>query len=408
MFVNGVYEGNEPYIFAHYANSDTKTVKQILSALEHRSFRIWYDTDGSGSEQTAHRLENCSCYLAFVTKDMLRFREFPEKIRYAIEHDKNPLIIYMDNSVLSPGMQLLLGSVQAMYYDRHSTMESFLEEICRSTMLQRCCMENTPSAPQMLNSAEIAYRKGKEYIDRNNQEEGTRWFQKAAELGHVQAQYELGKSYLNGYGIKKDPDNAVRWFQKATQQDYAPAYRQLGDCYRWGWSLPKSNSEAMRHYHIAAQKGDVHAQYELGVLYADGYIVKKNYKEAAKWFCRSAEQGDLLSKQELGECYYYGRGVKKNYKEAARLFQETNNRLWLARCYCYGRGLPMDRYRAVAIFREEAEKGKYEAQFECGWCYEKGYGVRKSKFAAKKWYEEYASHGQSVFQARMKRMLGIG
>ena len=37
------YEGTEPYIFISYAHKNTDQVIPIISVLQNRGFRVWYD-----------------------------------------------------------------------------------------------------------------------------------------------------------------------------------------------------------------------------------------------------------------------------------------------------------------------------------------------------------------------------
>ena len=44
------------------------------------------------------------------------------------------------------------------------------------------------------------------------------WFTKAAEQGHIQAQYNLGICYTYGHGVEQNHIIAEEWFSKAAQQ----------------------------------------------------------------------------------------------------------------------------------------------------------------------------------------------
>jgi TPR repeat protein len=48
-----------------------------------------------------------------------------------------------------------------------------------------------------------------------NYEEAVLWFTRSAEQGTEEAQFYLGKCYLNGTGAEKDSDKAVYWLKKA-------------------------------------------------------------------------------------------------------------------------------------------------------------------------------------------------
>lgn len=47
------------------------------------------------------------------------------------------------------------------------------------------------------------------------------WFQKAAEQGDPDAQFNLGCCYDKGHGCEQDLNKAKEWFQKAAEQGHA-------------------------------------------------------------------------------------------------------------------------------------------------------------------------------------------
>jgi TPR repeat protein len=60
------------------------------------------------------------------------------------------------------------------------------------------------------------------------------WYQKAANQGQAEAQYNLGIAYTFGKGVLKDYKQAVYWYQKAADQGYAEAQSILGIAYTIG------------------------------------------------------------------------------------------------------------------------------------------------------------------------------
>jgi hypothetical protein len=47
--------------------------------------------------------------------------------------------------------------------------------------------------------------------------EAVQWFRKAADAGNVLAMINLGNAYLNGVGVERNKSEAERWFAKARQ-----------------------------------------------------------------------------------------------------------------------------------------------------------------------------------------------
>jgi uncharacterized protein len=52
-------------------------------------------------------------------------------------------------------------------------------------------------------------------------------FQKVADLGNANAQFNLGQLYQNGEGVPKNLGKAAELYQKAANQGYAPASEKL-------------------------------------------------------------------------------------------------------------------------------------------------------------------------------------
>jgi len=88
-------------------------------------------------------------------------------------------------------------------------------------------------------------------------------FRRAAEQGHVNAQYNIGIMYERGNGVKQDYKEALKW------------------------------------YHKAAEQGKAEAQHNIGIMYADGQGVPQDNKKAVKWLRMAVKQGFEPSKRKL-------------------------------------------------------------------------------------------------------------
>ncbi len=143
--------------------------------------------------------------------------------------------------------------------------------------------------------------------------EGT---QAKAERGDADAQYNLGRLYAKGLGVKDDYKEATRWYRQAADQGHARAQVALGEHYAAGQGVPQDNAEAVKWYRRAAEQGDATGQYTLAVMYLVGTGVPKDDAEALKWYRASAEQGYALSLFHLGMRYKKGQGVTPDSAEA--------------------------------------------------------------------------------------------
>ena len=138
-----------------------------------------------------------------------------------------------------------------------------------------------------------------------DKEKGFAYLFKAAELGYTQAETQVGHSYLNGFGTKRDLDKAVIWSAKAARKGAPNALENL--CViayiyhtgKKGFKIEKDPRKAFEAYKIAAGLNYHKGQYNLGVCYEFGIHVKIDLDEAKKWYKRAADQGDFDSKKRL-------------------------------------------------------------------------------------------------------------
>ena len=88
-----------------------------------------------------------------------------------------------------------------------------------------------------------------------NEKQAVKWFRKAAEQNHADAQYNLGWRYADGRGVPKDEAEAVKWFRRAAEQDHSDAQAHLGRCYYNGIGVKKDLFEAYKWESLARVKG---------------------------------------------------------------------------------------------------------------------------------------------------------
>jgi TPR repeat protein len=85
--------------------------------------------------------------------------------------------------------------------------------------------------------------------------EAVRWLRKAAEQGHVEAQFSLGYTYTRGMGVEQDDAEAVRWWRKAADQGHTFAQHDLGIAYHLGRGITQDDAEAVSWFRKAADQG---------------------------------------------------------------------------------------------------------------------------------------------------------
>jgi S1-C subfamily serine protease len=115
--------------------------------------------------------------------------------------------------------------------------------------------------------------------------------------------------------VTKDEVEAVKWWRKAAEQNHAEAQGVMGVCYDTGRGVAKDEVEAVKWYRKAAEQGDAYGQVDLGDCHATGQGVTKDYLEALKWYRMAADQGNEFGQYKLGMACFLGQGVAKDYVE---------------------------------------------------------------------------------------------
>jgi TPR repeat protein len=118
-----------------------------------------------------------------------------------------------------------------------------------------------------------------------------------ADKGNAEAQVLIGRLYLTGRGVVKDPDMALKWFSTAANQGNGDAEFMLGSMYL----LPHSNvSEGLKWVRLSAEQGNQDAQLLLGKTYMDGLPeLPRDPVQADMWLRLAAKNNLPFYENEL-------------------------------------------------------------------------------------------------------------
>ena len=112
------YDGDRPYIFISYAHANSPAVMEVVQELHDHGFRIWYD-DGievgsEWQENIAEHLAKASLMIAFVSNAYMRSDNCRKEMHYAVSKKKNLINIFLEETALTPGMEMQIGNLFAL------------------------------------------------------------------------------------------------------------------------------------------------------------------------------------------------------------------------------------------------------------------------------------------------------
>jgi len=236
-------------------------------------------------------------------------------------------------------------------------------------------------------SAAAMHRLGRLDADKGDATSAAEWFLKAARLGVVESQFNLGVLYYEGVGVPRDFALSYRWFALAATQGDRDATQRMNDVRMLlnAQSL-KAEDDAVRSFVVepqpaealpvpvpaggqdgpsadaparntagatdkpasapatmpvpanddlpdaitsprlrtAALAGDPTAAYEVGLRFLNGSAgLERDYLRAAKWFERAEQAGLTPAAFQLGVLYQTGQGVTKDPEKERQYFRKA-------------------------------------------------------------------------------------
>lgn len=433
MSENGyqAYEGSEPFVFVSYAHADTQQVTPLIRGLQSRGFRVWYDAGIHAglrwNKVIVEHLNRSGCVLCLLSGQYVASDNCKQELYYAKKKRMNLVIGHLEQFELPAELEMELVLLHQEFADQYQSTEEFLDKLALSPVLQSCRGAQTPretehETEQLLREAalreqswampdmpdmpdapgdeqeeqedpEAFFAHGTALFNRNEPAEGVLWYRKAAELGHVRAQCNLGLCYIQGRGVKPDPVQALRWFRAAAEQNDALAQFHTGLCYDKGMGTEPDPAEAAAWYESAAKQGHARAQSLIAACYAAGRGVEQDLEQSVKWYELAAEQGDTDAQFNAGFCYDRGKGVAVDPVRAVRWYSRAAQKdpramFNLGKCLEQGRGAAKDVNAAVNLYTRAAGMDHHAAQYRLSQCYREGIGVKKDRRKADFWQKK--------------------
>jgi TPR repeat protein len=150
-----------------------------------------------------------------------------------------------------------------------------------------------------------------------------KWYTRAAEEGHAEAQFHLGRFFYNGTGVTQSYEKAVYWYSKVADQGLAIAQYNLGCCFEHGEGVDKDIGKAIDLYTDSALQGFPDAQFNLGRFFYNGTGVPEDALKAVEWYTKAAEQGHAEAQFNLGTKFDYGQGVERSIDQAVEWYTKA-------------------------------------------------------------------------------------
>ena len=152
-----------------------------------------------------------------------------------------------------------------------------------------------------------------------------KWYNMGSEIDNLDSIYNLGLHYYKGLGVNQDFKKSFSYFKQAADKGHSDSQFYIGKFYHIGngayFGSPASKSffEALKWYELAANQNNHKAQNHIGILYyiGDGDSSFKGFKVNAKksleWLKLAINNGSKSAETnaEIVQSYLYGRDDKR-------------------------------------------------------------------------------------------------
>ena len=133
---------DRPYIFISYAHADSALVLPIVRAMQEANIDLWYDEGiEAGSEwpeYIAEKVMNCSKFVLFISNAYLASQNCKRELNFAISRKKDILSVHLEAVQFSPGMEMQLGTYQAIFRSRFADDATFHKALAEEHFFDNC------------------------------------------------------------------------------------------------------------------------------------------------------------------------------------------------------------------------------------------------------------------------------
>lgn len=226
------------------------------------------------------------------------------------------------------------------------------------------------------------------------------------------SEYELGKDFLDGRGVEKNPEKALEHFNKAAELGHTEAPGAIGYFYAAGLVVEKDHAKAAEWFQKGADKGSAKAKFNLGRFYLDERGGLSGADKGLALMEEAASLGLPEAHKTLAEIYFF-EGSRGSFQKAAPHVKaaaangDIGSINMLGVMKEKGYGMERDEKGAEKCFREAALKGDFKAQSNLGHLLNPQSKTRSRRIEATAWIMLAASQGDPLAERKVAEVEQI-
>ena len=225
------------------------------------------------------------------------------------------------------------------------------------------------------------------------------------------SEYEAGRNFLHGRGVEKDPQKALAHFEKAAELGHLEAPSAIGYFYSTGLVVEKNDAKAVEWFQKGADKGSAAAKFNLGKFHLESRGGVSGTEQGLALMEEAASLGLTQPHTQLAEIYFFGNGqIPVDYTkafhhaDAAAQAGVTTSETMVGVMKEHGFGTKANPSEAEQWYRKAAQKGEFKAQSNLGHLLDPASGDPKRRIEATAWLILAASQNEPLAVRSVQEM----
>lgn len=316
-------------VFISYSSKDIDVAERLCQHLENNAIKCWMAPNSlepgrSYASEIVRGIKNSQIFVLVFSSNSNISQHVMSEVDVAFNSHKTIVPFIIHDIPMSEELSYYLSRTHWLI--AYSNIIEAFKELTKDVLNylgRECKAADDHEGNKTEETPENLFLKGKSFYSCLAYEEAFAYFKKAAERGHVTAQYNLGVMYTKGKGIKTNQVEAFRWFFLAAKQGDADAQYAVGLRYDSGKGVLPDSTEAVKWLRMSAESGNSKAQFALANKFYYGECVSRNYQAALRWYKKAAKQNCIDAQRILGCMFEYGQGVPQNYETASFWYKKA-------------------------------------------------------------------------------------
>lgn len=123
----------KPYVFVSYAHKDMERVTVVINQMVQNGYNVWFDEGidpgTEWDEMIAQHINNCSYFIAFISKNYIDSKNCKDELNYSRDLDKPQFLVYLEDVELPSGMAMRMNRIQSVFLHKYEDVEEAHQKI---------------------------------------------------------------------------------------------------------------------------------------------------------------------------------------------------------------------------------------------------------------------------------------